>query len=425
MKYKTAIHIHTRESSQCSEISAKEIVSQYKEKGYHTIIITDHCYEKYFHNKGLAQWKDEIEYLLQGYEKAKKEAELQNINVLLGIELTLNETDSDYLLYGITKDILMKSPYLYNYTLKTLKEWCEENHILLIQAHPYRDKSIQIAKPKEVDGFEVINGSDAEEKNDKAYTYAKNSNCIMLSGDDTHCHEDIGKTNILTRKEIKNIKDFVFYIQNRDYSLFQEGRFFISSEHTENDFKDVWKIEEEYLESDTISSIEQVLKWENKNHDIHIFVKDRLQDCIVGEMTILPLNDEQYSLFIQGKLSDTEITDEQLEKYEDKKEYSLLISAFAIDKKYRNNPNIFYLLLLGLKEKIEELKKRRISFKNICTEGQTLAGRNISNTFLEKQDIVGVEYPLYKVTIDDMDEIVSLIDNYVNRYYYLKVKELI
>ena len=40
MKYE--IHSHTKETSQCAKISAKELVEKYKELGYSGIVITNH-----------------------------------------------------------------------------------------------------------------------------------------------------------------------------------------------------------------------------------------------------------------------------------------------------------------------------------------------------------------------------------------------
>lgn len=42
-KYLTELHLHTKESSSCSQIPAKEMVEEYKNQGYATIVITDHC----------------------------------------------------------------------------------------------------------------------------------------------------------------------------------------------------------------------------------------------------------------------------------------------------------------------------------------------------------------------------------------------
>lgn len=42
------------------------------------------------------------------------------------------------------------------------------------------------------------------------------------------------------------------------------------NQHSKKDFEDMWKIEADYLEPSTISSIQQVMNWDSKNNDIHI-----------------------------------------------------------------------------------------------------------------------------------------------------------
>ena len=54
----------------------------------------------------------------------------------------------------------------------------------------------------------------------------------------------------------------------------------VEFKHTNKDFEDVWKIEHEYLESSTIAGIEQTIEWDNKNSDIHIFVRDNKKNKI-------------------------------------------------------------------------------------------------------------------------------------------------
>lgn len=42
-KYLTELHLHTKESSSCSQILAKKMIEEYKKQSYSTIVITDHC----------------------------------------------------------------------------------------------------------------------------------------------------------------------------------------------------------------------------------------------------------------------------------------------------------------------------------------------------------------------------------------------
>lgn len=167
--------------------------------------------------------------------------------------------------------------------------------------------------------------------------------------------------------------------------------------HKKKDFDDVWNIEHDYLEPETISSVEQVMIWDRKNRDIHIFVRDAIFDCIVGEMTLLPLTDKQFADFMKNKLSDTELNYESLESYEDNNTYNLLISAVAIDKKYRDDKLVLSYLLKGMNKKINDLLNRGIKFKNMCAEGQTLDGQKFIKNFLNLKEkcITKEGYKLY------------------------------
>ena len=167
--------------------------------------------------------------------------------------------------------------------------------------------------------------------------------------------------------------------------------------HTKKDFDDVWNIEHDYLEPETISSVEQVMIWDRKNRDIHIFVRDAIFDCIVGEMTLLPLTDKQFTDFMKNELSDTELNYESLESYEDNNTYNLLISAVAIDKKYRDDKLVLSYLLKGMNKKINDLMNRGIKFKNMCAEGQTLDGQKFIKNFLNLKEkcITKEGYKLY------------------------------
>ncbi len=145
----------------------------------------------------------------------------------------------------------------------------------------------------------------------------------------------------------------------------------IEYKHTKKDFDEIFKIEQEYLEPSTISSVEQVIEWDNKNSDIHIFVRDTEKDKIVGEITLLPLSKFQFDRFIKNKLQDTEINKDTLLDYIPNQSYYLLFSAIAIDSKYRNDRLVLSLLLEGLYRKILDLLNRGIKFLNMCAEGQT------------------------------------------------------
>lgn len=189
--------------------------------------------------------------------------------------------------------------------------------------------------------------------------------------------------------------------------------------HTQKDFEDVWNIEAEYLEKSTISSVDQVMEWDKKNNDAHIFVRDIKSNKIVGEITLLPISKKQFRDFISNKLEDTELSAENLLKYKENNSYYLLFSAIAIDKKYRNNKLVLSYLLKGLNTKINILLKRGIKFENMCAEGQTKDGQKFIESFLNlKEKMVTKDgYKLYCFnSTDDMDKWIYKFPSYIEKY---------
>ena len=71
---KIELHTHTKESSPCSKTDAAQIVRLYKGAGYDAIVITDHYNKWCMEQMGAASSEEYNEYVLSGYETAKKAA---------------------------------------------------------------------------------------------------------------------------------------------------------------------------------------------------------------------------------------------------------------------------------------------------------------------------------------------------------------
>lgn len=223
-KYLTELHLHTQESSSCSEISAKEMVEEYKNQGYSTIVITDHCSKNKMERLGNISWKEKIDYVFKGFDLAEKYGNSLGLNILLGVEITLHITDSDYLVYGIDKDFLYENEKIYEYSLKDLYNLCNKKGYLLVQAHPFRD-NIELAPLKYIDGIEVYNGcQDEVSRNEKALEYGKGTDRILTSGSDFHRLDDLTRGGIITEVEIKDIKQLVEILKTRKFKIRQDRK---------------------------------------------------------------------------------------------------------------------------------------------------------------------------------------------------------
>lgn len=226
--YKTELHIHTRESSRYSKISAKNILKVYKKNKYSTIVTTDHLYSKdmgEYKKSNIKKWRRQIDKVCFGNEKMKllNEKLGYGLNILFSIELTLKETDSDYLVYGITKEFLYDNEKIYDLTLKQLHKLCKDNNFLLIQAHPFRD-NIKRAEFEDVDGYEGYNGcKDEESRNFKALNYGINSGKLITSGSDAHRKYDTCSGGIQTKDEIKSIEELIHVLRYENIIHIKDG----------------------------------------------------------------------------------------------------------------------------------------------------------------------------------------------------------
>jgi len=162
-----------------------------------------------------------------------------------------------------------------------------------------------------------------------------------------------------------------------------------------DDFLEVHAIEQEFLKPETIATPEQTFSWAQKNPDIEIFIRDTATGKVVGSLTVVPLNKEQFDKFTSGTLQDTELSAETLEQYRDNTKYWMLFSAVGIRKSYQGR-GLFSMLMHGFCLKMKELQSRGIVFKNICGEGQTPDGQRLLEKIIGLKRIEGdFEFPLF------------------------------
>ncbi len=217
MFYKTELHCHTAEVSDCARESAAATVEKYIAAGYTTVVLTNHInpYTEYFRDK---DYENGMEFFIEGHREMLRHAD-GRINVLLGAEVCFyNHERNDYLLFGADEDFLRKHCGLMDYGLKTFHEICNENGCLLVQAHPFRP-GMTIAYPEYLDGIEVNNGRNFSNNNDIANMWAERYGLIKTSGTDHHNPGDEPTNGILTEEPITDIHQLTEVLNSGNYRL--------------------------------------------------------------------------------------------------------------------------------------------------------------------------------------------------------------
>lgn len=219
--YKYEMHLHTKEFGWCASVYAKDIVDVYYNAGYDGICVTNHYFKEGMNLIKGDLWEDKIDEWLDGYNKAKAHArQYEGFNVILGAELKLEEGNEDFLLYGVTKDILVQNPEVFNLTLKEFYKFAKSNGILIFQAHPFR-KWLNLRDVNYLDGIEVYNGNPRHDSmNSKAYEVANRNNLIMIAGSDYHEIGDEATAAMKFSYPIYDSVEMANALRNRDGQVY-------------------------------------------------------------------------------------------------------------------------------------------------------------------------------------------------------------
>lgn len=218
MQYKAELHAHTSDVSKCSRVTTADVVEEYIQRGYHTLVITNHYSIHTFEHMPNASWAEKNKHYISAYKLAKKVAK-GRINVLLGMEYRNCYSSNDYLVYGVSEEFIMKHSCddEHNFISMHLKEFvtlAHENGMLVFQAHPFRN-GMQIIKPSYLDGIETLNGHlRHDSRNDIAAMWAKKYDLLSCGGSDCHYAGEFGTVAMLTDKCIKTNAQLVKELKN-------------------------------------------------------------------------------------------------------------------------------------------------------------------------------------------------------------------
>lgn len=221
--YKLDMHVHTSDVSSCGMVPSYEVVELYKSVGYNGIVITDHFYRDYFEKLKHLSWFEQIDNYLLGYKSALKYAIDIKLNILLGIEMRFDESDKDYLVYGVDEQFLKENERLYEFTLKEFKELIQDKDILIFQAHPYRNQ-ICPSPAELLHGVEVFNGNPRHNsQNALAFQFAEKNHLIKISGSDFHQIQDLAKGGIKIENPICTNAELIKLLKYGSYNIITSG----------------------------------------------------------------------------------------------------------------------------------------------------------------------------------------------------------
>lgn len=181
----------------------------------------------------------------------------------------------------------------------------------------------------------------------------------------------------------------------------------IEKEFNLADFKAMEYIEHSYFPDDNITKAEEVLKQYEKNNLTCIGVRNYM-DKIIASVNILPLKKEIFYDIYENKMNESDVTYEQIEKYEDNKSYYIYLSSISIDKKYRNNYKVIITLLKGCIELFDLLMKRNIKIEKVMAYASTIHGEKICKKLLKMDYITNTSHNS-KIFCEEGEEFLNVL----------------
>lgn len=213
------LHCHTSEVSACAWVDAVSVVKIHNAAGFDGICITDHYHEQFFNSYKDLSDEQVVDRYLTGYRLARAEGERLGLKVILGMEIKFPGMPNDYLVYGISEEMIYDNPYMFRMGIEKFSAMARENGLIVVQAHPFRDNMIR-ENPEFLDGLETVNGNPRHDaRNHLSKKFAEENKLIPIGGSDFHRECDINLTAMEFLVEVNNNDDMVKALKNGEYMI--------------------------------------------------------------------------------------------------------------------------------------------------------------------------------------------------------------
>mgnify|MGYP003313645820 CR=1 FL=1 len=140
MQYLYETHCHCSQCSHCASSTSQELALAYYKAGYAGMILTDHFISGNTALDRSLPWDIQVKAYYQAYLDACEAVADLDFDVLFGIEHAYGD-GKEVLVYGIDLDFLLANPDLCDISLDEFVDRVHTAGGLVVQAHPYRDRS--------------------------------------------------------------------------------------------------------------------------------------------------------------------------------------------------------------------------------------------------------------------------------------------
>lgn len=221
MQYRYETHCHSNRCSRCAHSTPAELVKAYHEKGFSGLVLTDHfihgnhCVDEAF------PWEMRMQCYYDAYLEAKEAAKGLDFDVLFGIEHAYGG-GLEVLCYGIDLDFLLNNPDIPQLDIREFASRVHAYGGILIHAHPYRWAGPELVLPLDIlDGIEVYNGGNPQDKNALAQKLADSTGLIMTAGSDLHSITEakLGTAGIVLPYRVRTEAEWTAALKRNEHGM--------------------------------------------------------------------------------------------------------------------------------------------------------------------------------------------------------------
>lgn len=185
-RFKIETHVHTRGISPCATADYEAAATRYIEEGFSGFVLANHL-SRYTMSLLPCSEADAHKIYVDEFYKARDFAG-NDIKIYMGAEVTIKEPGYDWfdlLIFGATPEFFLENKFLYNLSQKELFSLCDQNGLLLVQAHPFREPC-RPGDAKYLHGMEINKHEGHRNYEEKTAAYAERHGLIVTCGTDFH-----------------------------------------------------------------------------------------------------------------------------------------------------------------------------------------------------------------------------------------------
>ena len=145
---------------------------------------------------------------------------------------------------------------------------------------------------------------------------------------------------------------------------------------SEQDLLDMFALDSvNFSHLESLSPVEQLREWLGANPDFYTILRDQ-HGKLVGYISFIPLKTETYEKFRTGKITDTDITANDILAYKQGEVFDALFNSLNICKKHHNG-RAFKILVNAFIQKTLERQARGIMFGRVLADCVTDDGKRL------------------------------------------------